>query len=82
MWRLAPYFAALLCVTSAVAGQTIIPDYDTARDDYFWTRLYVFGGVTVYCSHTFQAEQARLAGGSRRESLAGESLNIEHAYSA
>ena len=42
--------AAMLLAGSALAGQSVIPDYDTARDDYFWNQLYPFGGVTIYCS--------------------------------
>ncbi|MDN3519697.1 endonuclease [Aquisalimonas lutea] len=58
----------LLFVASAVlAQQTTIPDYRTARDEYFWAKLYDAGGETLYCAEAF-AEKG--------------SLTVEHIYPA
>lgn len=38
------------------AGQTTIPDYDTARSDYFW-KLYSTGGEGVYCGQPVEAHR-------------------------
>lgn len=51
----------------AHAGQTVIPDYDTARDDFFWPKLYADGGDSIYCGQSFAA---------------GERLTVEHAFPA
>lgn len=65
------YFLAfgllLALVHPVVAGQAVIAGYDTARDDYFWTRLYVFGDVTIYCGHVFRSEAELQATGDRRQ---------------
>lgn len=50
-----------------VSEQTVIPDYETARDDYFWPILYKDGGETLYCGKEFT-------------SRAG--LTVEHVYAA
>ncbi len=63
----------LLCILTvfssftALAGQTAISDYDTARDTYFWTMLYPDGGYSLYCNQRFEA---------------GQKLTVEHAYPA
>ncbi len=31
---------AFLLLGPALAGQTVIPNYDTARDQFFWKKLY------------------------------------------
>jgi deoxyribonuclease-1 len=57
---------ALAWVVTATAGQTGIPDYETARG-VFWYELYGTGGETLYCGRPFRA-------GERR------GLNVEHVY--
>lgn len=52
----------------AIADQTVIPDYDTARDEFFWDDLYRGGGETLYCEESVR-------GPSRR-------FNVEHVYPA
>ena len=71
--------AVLLLSTAAaaMAGQTEIPNYDTARDDFFWPKLYSTGGFTLYCGGWF-ANAPRLDG--RFPARAG--LNVEHVYPA
>jgi len=49
------------------AQQTTIPNYESARDNFFWPELYVDGGESVYCAIPFEA---------------GERLTVEHAYPA
>jgi deoxyribonuclease-1 len=57
---------ALAWPVVAEAGQTRIPDYETARG-LFWYELYGGGGETLYCGRPFRA-------GERR------GLNVEHVY--
>ncbi|MGK7942014.1 MAG: endonuclease I family protein [Crocosphaera sp.] len=52
----------------AIADQTRIPDYDTARDEFFWDDLYRNGGETLYCEE-FVRRPGRL-------------FNVEHVYPA
>lgn len=82
MRRLVLIALVMVLASPALAGQSVIPDYATARDDYFWNRLYPFGGVTIYCSHVFRTETEHQATGGDRRSLTGEEINVEHAYSA
>ncbi len=49
------------------AEQTVIADYASARQQYFWTQLYTGGGHTLYCDTPFSA---------------GERHTIEHVYPA
>ena len=56
----------------ALAQQTMIPDYATARDQFFWTKLYDGGGQTLYCTAIFPA-------GERTRAENGERLSVEHA---
>ncbi len=49
------------------AQQTTIPNYESARDNFFWPELYADGGESVYCAIPFDA---------------GERLTVEHAYPA
>jgi hypothetical protein len=44
MRRLAILIAVLLYAAPAVADQTIIPNYRSARDTYFCNQLYPDGG--------------------------------------
>lgn len=74
--------AVVIMAGSALAGQSTIPDYDTARDNYFWNRLYPFGGITIYCNHVFRTMIEHEATGGAHRSLAGEKIDVEHAYSA
>ena len=59
--------AVLLFAAPAVADQTVIPNYRSARDTYFYNQLYPGGGWTLYC-------------GARFEDRTG--LNVEHVYPA
>jgi deoxyribonuclease-1 len=59
---------------SANAQQSRIPNYDTARDAYFWTMFYVFGGETVYCAVEFGPQMS--------VNIAGQRMTVEHAYPA
>ena len=61
--------AAILAViaTSATADQTVIPNYRSARDTYFYNQLYPFGGWTIYCGEPW---------------LDRMGLNVEHVYPA
>ncbi len=67
----------LSMAAAAMAGQIEIPNYDTARDDFFWPKLYSTGGFTLYCGAWF-ANAPRLDG--RFPARAG--LNVEHVYPA
>lgn len=49
------------------ADQTLIPNYDAARDHFFWKKLYPTGGRTLYCNEQFRTH---------------EPVNIEHVYAA
>lgn len=49
------------------AEQVVIPDYASARRDFFWKQLYTGGGSTLYCDTPFTA---------------GERQTIEHVYPA
>lgn len=82
MKRTSFFLFAFLASAPALAQQSQIDGYNTARDQYFWNRLYPMGGVTVYCSHVFPSEQVRRASGGPRVSDAGERLSVEHAYPA
>ena len=66
-------FAVLLSLP-ALADQTTIPDFDTARDDFVWPLFYVFGGETVDYGVPF--------GPNRHLDLANETLTVEHVYPA
>ena len=60
--------ALLLTIPFAtLAGQTHIPNYNTARDNFFWSELYPVGGQGIYCGTMFGP---------------GERLTVEHAYPA
>jgi len=59
--------AGLLLAITAQAQQIVIPDYETARDKYFWPELYANGGETLYCGIPF----------TRRTGL-----TVEHVYAA
>lgn len=43
----------LLACQLSTAGQDVIPDYETARDMYFWSRLYASGGISIFCGRPF-----------------------------
>lgn len=48
-------------------GQSIIPDYATARGTFLWKKLYTDGGTSLYCNISFDP---------------GGKLTGEHVYSA
>ena len=56
-----------LLLSPALADQTVIPNYDKARKDFFWTQLYPTGGSTLYCDQPFEGHFT---------------LEIEHVYPA
>ena len=67
--------SALIAVSApAWPQQTTIPDYDTARELFFWRFFYVFGGETLYCGQRFEPGALR--------AVNDELLSIEHAYPA
>lgn len=72
---------AAIAVLPAYGDQTVIFDYDTARDRFFWPQLYAGGGSTAYCNHAFGDEQELWRAGSTR-ARSGELLSVEHAYPA
>ncbi|MGH8544553.1 MAG: hypothetical protein ACREX3_13185 [Gammaproteobacteria bacterium] len=53
----------LVASFSFAQGQTRITGYNTARDRYFWTQLYMNGGRDLYCAVRFKK---------------GERVSIEH----
>ena len=57
----------LVIPVATLAGQTTIPNYNAARDSFFWSELYSVGGQGIYCGTTFGP---------------GERLTVEHAYPA
>jgi len=59
--------AAVLLVITAQAQQIVIPNYETARDDYFWPELYPDGAETLYCGIQIPA---------------GIRVTVEHVYAA
>jgi deoxyribonuclease-1 len=59
----------LIVPQPAWAAQTVIPDYRTAREDYFWTALYAAGGESIYCEISFPKDEHL-------------DLTVEHAYPA
>lgn len=67
----------LLLTFSVLAEQTVIPDYDTARDDWFWDKLYTSGGHGLYCSIPYNDEGLYVnhKGQSKK-------MTLEHVYSA
>ncbi len=69
-------FLLVLLTGPAVAGQTSIPDYETARDKFFYKKLYPKGGFTLYCGVWFAVE---VRSGVVTKSLG---LNVEHVYPA
>jgi deoxyribonuclease-1 len=71
-----------LSFSPAAAQQTEIPDFATARDKYFWAKLYAAGGATIYCNHIFPSERVFQSHGGLRVSISGEELSVEHIYSA
>jgi len=74
--------ALFLVAGPALAQQSRIDGYDTARDQFFWLKLYALGGVTLYCNHVFPSEQVHASISGPRLSNAGERLSVEHAYPA
>lgn len=75
---LALAIGALLLVPGTQAQQSHIPNYETARDEYFWRLFYVFGGETVYCGIPFGPYKLIHA----QEGWPSLSLTVEHAYPA
>jgi len=58
--------AVSIDLPQAIAGQTAIPDYETARR-VFWRELYADGGETLYCAEAFGPRHSR-------------GLNVEHVF--
>ena len=61
----------------ASAEQVTIPDYQTAKNKYFWSKLYPKQGTSLYCSLTFDN-----GGYFSTGSGAQKKMTIEHAYPA
>lgn len=63
------YVLAVLLVLpfQVIADQVVIPDYDTARDRFFYREVYPDGGNTLYCDAAFTNRKG---------------LNVEHVYPA
>jgi deoxyribonuclease-1 len=59
------------------ADQTVIPDYDTARDDWFWVKLYTYGGNGLYFSIEYDVE-----GRFINHEGKSKKMTLEHVYSA
>ena len=55
--------AVLVLFTTAtvMAGQTTIPNYNMARDKFFWPKLYGSGGFTLYCGAWFANARGLMA---------------------
>ncbi len=70
-------FALIVISFSALSAQTKIPDYDSARDDWFWDKLYTFGGTGFYCSIQFN-EHGKYIDYKGKE----KKMTLEHVYSA
>ncbi len=59
----------IVCLTAPVlAQQTVIPDYKSARSEFFWAQLYRDGGESLYCGRSFGTSH--------------NGLNIEHVLPA
>jgi deoxyribonuclease-1 len=67
----------LLLPTFAIAQQSVISGYDSARDQYFWDKLYVFGGTSLYCNIEF-GEQGVVDGMTGKNAK----MTLEHVYPA
>ena len=59
------------------ADQTVIPDYNTARDHWFWDKLYIFGGEGLYCSIPYNNKGYYLNHEGKTKTM-----TLEHVYSA
>ena len=59
--------AIALFAVPAFAGQNIIRNYNTARDKFFYKKLYPHGGWTIYCGKRWRTKRG---------------LNVEHVYPA
>jgi hypothetical protein len=64
---LAVIFEFLSAGSAGGQGQARIPDYETARRNFFWTQLYDNGGRDLYCGVRFRKAQR---------------LSVEHVYAA
>ncbi|MCG9678955.1 endonuclease [Vibrio sp. Isolate24] len=67
----------LLLTFSIQAEQTVIPDYDSARDDWFWDKLYTYGGLGLYCSIPFDDKGIYI-----NHKGQPKKMTLEHVYSA
>ncbi len=63
-----------LSTTALTAGQTQIQSYDTARDRFFWRKLYKNGGFTLYCGQWF-ANNPRLSATTSSMEAAARALS-------
>ena len=65
-------FLSVLLIFSTIlsADQTVIPNYNKARD-VFWSQLYPKGNWTIYCGIRFN---------NRKETIDGRKLSIEHVF--
>jgi len=65
--RVLVFLLSLSFIQIAYADQTVILNYNQARDRYFYLQLYPNGGETIYCGATFTNRTG---------------LNVEHVYAA
>ncbi|AIY63833.1 endonuclease [Pseudoalteromonas piratica] len=61
----------------AIAEQKVIPDYDTAREHWFWDKLYIYGGEGLYCSIQYNDKGYFV---NHKGKL--QKMTLEHVYSA
>jgi len=57
----------LIPATASAGGQYVIKNYNDAKKNFFWNKLYNNGGQSIYCDIKFNP---------------GEKLTIEHVYPA
>jgi len=69
--------ALLITATLSHADQTAIPDYDTARDAWFWGKLYIHGGVSLYCGTVFTETGHYINHKNKKKKM-----TLEHTYPA
>lgn len=75
--KLASFIFFVLVSQISFSHQTKIGNYDSARDTYFWKKLYTEGGTGIYCETIFNntGHYVDYKGVSKR-------MTLEHAYPA
>lgn len=67
----------LFASTPLLAAQTVIANYDSARDDWFWDKLYTYGGYSLYCNTPFNNAGHYINHKNKRKKM-----TLEHVYPA